>query len=491
MPLSALASDVDPNQPPGKSLPSGQAVRLTLFIVAVLLFSMASPAQSYRSMTKLVEENFKLASEQYRIMMANTPDSVMPRNFNPKENKFVTSKTSWWTSGFYPGSLFYIAQARQDSVLFNEGISRLKILEKEKFHSSDHDLGFMIFNSFGNAYRITRNPEYAEVVMTAAQTLTRRYRPSINSIQSWDSNQHYRSPVIIDNMMNLEMLCWAADEIREPKLKIIAIDHTETAIRNHYRPDFSSYHVVDYNLQTGQIVSRKSAQGYSESSAWARGQSWGLYGFTTMYRFTREPRYLEQAKGIAKFILNHPRLPKDKIPYWDFDAPDIPDTYRDVSAASILASGLLELSLYVDQDLRNEYVSAVARILTNLSTDKYRSKKGENGGFILKHSVGAVPYNSEVDVSLTYADYYFLEALSRFWKWYLTDVTNYNFPMPAGMTKEQTLQMVSRYSGSARARQVRKGEWIPLDDSAWGIPLLQLAKFSDPKTMPVSFPKRQ
>ncbi|MET0635829.1 MAG: glycoside hydrolase family 88 protein [Chitinophagaceae bacterium] len=375
--------------------------------------------QSSRVMSKLITRDLAFAASQYKILMANTPDSVMPRNYNPREKKFVTSKTSWWTSGFYPGSLFYIYEGTGDTVLLAEATRRLGILEKEKFHKRDHDLGFMIFNSFGNAYRITRKPEYKEVVLTASVTLMGRYRPLLHTMQSWDSNATYRSPVIIDNMMNLEMLCWAADEVREPKFKVVAIDHTETTLKNHYRPDFSSYHVVDYDPQTGGILNKKTAQGYADESAWARGQSWGLYGFTAMYRFNKEPRYLAQARGIAKFILHHPNLPKDKIPYWDFNTPDIPDTYRDVSAASILASALLELGQYVEGEERSEYVSAAATILKNLSGKKYMSGKGENGGFILKHSVGAVPYNSEVDVSLTYADYYFLEALLRYKKWYL------------------------------------------------------------------------
>jgi len=365
-----------------------------------------------------------LAASQYKLLARNTPPGVMPRNYDPRQKKFETSNTSWWTSGFFPGSLFYIYEYTRDSSILDEATKRLAILEKEKFHSSDHDLGFMMYCSFGNAYRITGRKEYRDVVMTASETLIKRYRPVIHSIQSWDSGGAFRSPVIIDNMMNLEMLCWASDQIREPKYKVIAIDHTETTMRNHYRADYSSFHVVDYDLTTGRIIAKKTAQGYSDSSAWARGQSWGLYGFNIMYRFTREPKYLQQAKGIAQFLLNHPRLPADKIPYWDYDAPDIPNTYRDVSAAAILASALLELALYVEGSERDQYVSVAKKIITNLSKKKYLSRKGGNGGFLLKHSVGAVPYKSEVDVSLTYADYYFLEAMLRYQSWYLDKKDN-------------------------------------------------------------------
>lgn len=370
-------------------------------------------------MGKLIKENFELAVHQYKLLAANTPADVMPRNYSPNENKFTTSKTTWWTSGFFPGSLWYIYEYTKDSAIKAEAENRLGIIEHVKNYTGDHDLGFMIYCSFGNAYRITGKPNYKETVLIAAETLIKRYRPSIRSIQSWDSSANFRCPVIVDNMMNLELLCWTSDQTREPKYKAIAIDHTNTTLKNHYRPDHSSYHVVDYDLDAGIVSRKKTAQGFSDESAWARGQSWGLYGFVLMYRFTKEPLYLQQARNIAGFLLNHPNLPKDKIPYWDYDAGDIPIAYRDVSAASIMASALLELGLYVEKSEKKEYEKMARKILQSLSSDTYRSKKGENSGFILKHSVGALPYNSEVDVSLTYADYYFLEALMRYRNWYL------------------------------------------------------------------------
>ncbi len=390
----------------------------TFFVViqSVIVFGQKTD----RYIEKLIRENFNIATEQYKLLAINTPADVMPRNYVAKENKLVTSNTSWWTSGFFPGSLWYIYEYTKDSSIRAEAERRLAILEKEKYHSRDHDLGFMIYCSFGNAFRITAKPVYKETILTAAETLIKRYRPSIRSIQSWDSSARFKCPVIVDNMMNLEMLCWVSDQTREPKYKVIAIEHTNTTIKNHYRPDHSSYHVVDYDLASGTVSQRKTAQGFSDESAWARGQSWGLYGFITMYRFTRDPKYLLQAKNIAGFILSHPNLPKDKVPYWDYNAKDIPDTYRDVSSASILASALLELAQYVEGKERKEYVKTARTILQSLSGDQYRNKPGENGGFILKHSVGSLPGNSEVDVPLTYADYYFLEALLRYQDWYLT-----------------------------------------------------------------------
>ena len=392
---------------------------LACILVCTMLFQTAS-AQD-RKMQKLISANMKFASRQYKLLAKNTAPDVMPRNFDEKEQKLNTSGTSWWTSGFFPGSLWYIYEFTGDTTIRAEAERRLNILEKEKYHSKDHDLGFMIFCSFGNAYRITKREAYKETVLTAAETLIQRYRPSIRAIQSWDAGGRFVSPVIIDNMMNLELLCWSADELREPKYKVIAIAHTETTLRDHYRADNSAYHVVDYDLAKGVVREKMTAQGAASESAWARGQSWGLYGFTMMYRCTRETTYLEHARKIAQFILDHPRLPKDKIPYWDFDASDIPHARRDVSAASILASALLELAQYVEGEERKKYMTTARTILINLSGKKYRVKPGANAGFLLRHSVGALPYNSEVDVSLTYADYYFLEALMRYRNWIIND----------------------------------------------------------------------
>ncbi len=266
---------------------------------------------------------------------------------------------------------------------------------------------------------ITGDPSYKEVILTSASSLATRYRPSIKAIQSWNTSARYKCPVIIDNMMNLELLEWAAQNGGDEKFHEIAVNHTQTTTKNHFRSDYSSYHVIDYDLQTGEVHKKVTHQGYSDESAWARGQAWGLYGYVMMYRFTKDSAYLNQAKNIAKYLLDHPNLPADKIPYWDFNAPDIPTAKRDVSAASVIASALLELSRYSKGRESKEYVSVARQMLTALSSPAYRAKAGTNGGFILEHSVGHLPNKSEVDVPLTYADYYFIEALQRYKKWYL------------------------------------------------------------------------
>lgn len=388
-------------------------------VFLICVFSQSNAQLSNKLMNKLINENFSLAADQYKLLAKNTPADKMPRNYIAAENKLVTSNAGWWTSGFFPASLWYIYEFTKDTVIKVEAVRRLEIIEEQKNNTRDHDLGFKMYCSFGNAYRLTGNTAYKGIFLTAAESLIKRYRPIIHSIQSWDSSANFKCPVIVDNMMNLELLCRASEETNVPKYKTIAIEHANTTIKNHYRPDYSSYHVVDYDLATGNVLKKKTAQGFADESAWARGQSWGLYGFTMMYRFTKDEAYLNQAEHIAQFLLHHPNLPADKIPYWDYNSTDIPNTYRDVSAAAIMASALLELAQFTKGKNKKEYIRTASTILKNLSTDTYRNKPGEDGGFILKHSVGSLPGNSEVDVPLTYADYYFLEALLRYMNWYL------------------------------------------------------------------------
>ncbi|MGZ9736370.1 glycoside hydrolase family 76 protein [Flavobacterium sp. GNP002] len=370
-------------------------------------------------MTQLIDEQFSFAAQQYKVLSKNVAGDVMPKTFNTKTNKVETSDTKWWCSGFYPGTLLYIYEYTKDTEIKKEAEKRLSILEKEKHFTGNHDLGFMMYCSFGNAYRLFGKPEDKATIDTAAASLATRYRPSVKAIQSWNSNKIYNCPVIIDNMMNLELLSWVTDNGGNAKYKEIAITHANTTLKHQFRPDYSSYHVIDYDLNTGKVVKKITAQGAADSSAWSRGQAWGLYGYTMMYRFTKDKNYLKQAKKIAEFILNHPNLPEDKIPYWDFDAPNMPNALRDASAGAVVASALLELGQYTNKAEKKLYVASAEKMLQSLSSDKYRAKLGENGGFLLTHSVGSIPHKSEIDVPLTYADYYFLEALLRYKNWYL------------------------------------------------------------------------
>jgi len=394
----------------------------TLFIFLLLFLQLNSQGQesaSNKEMKQLIHENMLFAAKQYKILQQNVPIELMPKSFDSKKNKVITSNTKWWCSGFYPGTLWMIYDYTKDEAIKKEAENRLAILEKEKYYTGNHDLGFMMYCSFGTAYAITAKPEYKEVINLSAGSLATRYRPSIKSIQSWDSSKNFNCPVIIDNMMNLELLNWVSDNGGDKKYKSIAITHANTTLQNHFRPDYSSYHVLDYDLSTGSVKRKITWQGFSDESAWSRGQTWGLYGYIVMYRFTKDKKYLDQAQQIAKFILQHPNLTADKIPYWDFDAVEIPNALRDASAGAILASALLELTQYVGKKDAKQYLEVATTILKSLSSSAYRSKDGENGGFILAHSVGAFPMKSEVDVPLTYADYYFIEALTRYKKWHL------------------------------------------------------------------------
>jgi len=369
---------------------------------------------------RLIEENFAFAEKQYRFMKEQnpTPDR-MPQSYDAKTGKFDARDITWWCSGFYPGTLWYIYEQTGSEAIRKEAERALAVIEPNQHFTGNHDLGFMMYCSFGNAYRLTGNETYKPVILNAARSLSTRYRPQIYSIQSWNKNDYFNCPVIIDNLMNLEMLIRATQMGGDSRFREIAVIHANTTLKNHFRPDYSSYHVVDYNLETGQPLRKATWQGAANTSAWSRGQAWALYGYTTLYGLTRDPAYLKQARGIAGFILDHPNLPGDKIPYWDFDAPLQPKAYRDASAGAIIASALLELGQYTSGAEKDRYVRDAGHMIRSLASDTYRAKYGENGGFLLKHSVGALPLNSEIDVPLIYADYYFLEALKRYKDWYL------------------------------------------------------------------------
>lgn len=361
------------------------------------------------------------AVTQIKVLADSVPADRLPRTF--QGDTIVTSDTEWWTSGFYPGSLLYLYEYSGDEQLLQLAKDKLNILEKEKHNKGTHDLGFMLYCSFGNALRLTGDTAaYKEILLTGAESLISRYNPTVKAIRSWEG---WTYPVIIDNMMNLEFLTQASELSGDVKYRDIAVTHANTTIKNHFRPDYSSYHVIDYNPEDGSIIAKKTAQGAYDESAWSRGQAWGLYGYAMMYRETGDTTFLNQAKHIASFIFSHPNLPEDLVPYWDFNALDLPDdspyaaqykTNRDASAAAIIASALLELSMQTTGDESADYLSKAEKIIQSLSAAPYKATIGANGGFILQYSVGSIPHGSEIDVPLTYADYYYIEALMRYKK---------------------------------------------------------------------------
>lgn len=339
-------------------------------------------------------------------------DSILPRSF--AGDTMITSDSRWWCSGFFPGVLWHLyAYSGDDKVLAFARQYSARV-EREQFTTNNHDVGFILCSSFGNGLRLTGDTAYPRVLLTGAKSLTTRFNPRVGLIRSWEFNREkWQYPVIIDNMMNLELLLWATRATGDSTYRDIAISHADKTIQHHYRPDFSCYHVVSYDTATGLPHIKESHQGYADESAWSRGQSWGLYGYTMMYRETGLERYLHHARQIADFLLNHPNMPEDGIPYWDYNAPAIPNEPRDASAAAIMASALLELSQFVDAERAVIYRTFAEKQIRTLASPDYTARLGENGDFILMHSVGSKPHNSEVDVPLTYADYYYLEALIR------------------------------------------------------------------------------
>lgn len=321
-----------------------------------------------------------------------------------------------WTSGFFPGTMWYMYELTKEEKWKNLGIKYTDSIEEAKFLTTHHDIGFIINCSAGNAYKNTKDERYKEMIITAAQSLSTRFRPVPGVIQSWDEDRGWQGkrawscPVIIDNMMNLELLFEATRLSGDSSFYKMAVSHADRTLENHFRPDHSCYHVVDYDkTTTGEVRSRQTAQGYAHESSWARGQAWAIYGFTVCYRETKDERYLKLAESVYDFLFTHPNMPEDLIPYWDFDAPHIPHEPRDASAAAIIASALYELVAWG----KTEYKATADKVIASLSGPAYLALVGTNGNFLLQHSVGSIPHDNEIDVPLNYADYYFLEALIR------------------------------------------------------------------------------
>lgn len=389
------------------------------FSITFLIAATGCFAQQTKDKPKLDPDKvLAKAAAQYTYLSTTVAPGQYPKTWHEDKQKPENSDSGWWCSGFYPGTLLYLDEAEGAPALKQEALAFLEDLKKEQYNTSTHDLGFMMYCSFGNAERLNPKKEYEDVLMQSAKSLITRYNPVAKCIKSWDSAPWNHAtademPVIIDNMMNLELLFWASKHSGDPVYRDIAINHANTTMKNHFRADYSSHHEVVYNIHTGKATKQITNQGAADKSSWARGQAWGLYGFVVMYRETKDVKYLEQAKHIAQYILHYPAMPKDLIPYWDYQAPGIPNALRDSSAAAITASALLELWEYVDVKLAKEYWSAAETILTTLTGPEYFAKKGTNGGFLLKHGVGNMPNKTEVDTPLSYGDYYLVEALIR------------------------------------------------------------------------------
>lgn len=390
--------------------------RFFIFLIAAA-FALQSCQNQPKQPTDFIDDNVKFAAEQYGLQTALIEASgkvLNPKSFIDGKIKYIRPQE--WTSGFFPGSMWYLYELSGDEKWRELGIKYTEALDTVKYLTSHHDVGFMIGCSYGNALRLSGNEAYKAVMVQAARSLSTRFRPDAGVIQSWNvtggwqSQRGWECPVIIDNMMNLELLFEATRFSGDSSFYQIAVTHADNTIKNHFRPDYTTWHVIDYSLADGSVRNKHTAQGFAHESTWARGQAWAVYGFTVCYRETGDPKYLEQAEKAFEVVASHPNLPSDGVPYWDFNAPNIPAEKRDASSAAILASALYELSTYNKSDY---YKGWADKIMQSLASPDYRAALGENGNFILKHSVGSIPHNSEIDVPLNYADYYFLEALKR------------------------------------------------------------------------------
>lgn len=367
---------------------------------------------------KVIVRSLEFCQQQSLLMARSLADipGVLPKTTDRFGN-LETCNPNWWVSGFFPGQLWYLHEYSDNPELLKWAREYTTRVAGQQYNRNSHDVGFMVYCSAGNGYRITGDTLYKRAVYNAASSLATRFNEKIGCTRSWDPapfSSQWQFAVIIDNMMNLELLMKAAELFNEPRFRQVAVTHANTTLKNHYRPDYSCYHVVSYDTITGKPEKKQTAQGYADNSAWARGQAWGLYGYTLMYRFTKDTAYLNLASHIARYLIHHPNMPPDYIPYWDFNAPNIPDAYRDASAAAIMCAALIELSGYVDDDLSGKLLGVAEIQLRTLSTPQYMNAPGNNGNFLLKHSVGHMPNNTEVDVPLTYADYYYVEALLRY-----------------------------------------------------------------------------
>jgi uncharacterized protein YyaL (SSP411 family) len=393
---------------------------IAIFLMMIAVSSCKKKDAELETKQELIKRAFKLAENQYRFLIKKIDTLsplLQPRSLN-KDGSLRMAYREDWTSGFFPGSLWCLFEFTKDKKWKTEAEKFTMALDSAQFVKWNHDVGFMIQNSFGNGYRLTKNETYKEAVIDAAKSLITRYRPVAKVIQSWDTDAPWIQgkkldmPIIIDNMMNLNLLYKATKHTSDTTFANIANTHASTTIKNQYRKDYSCYHIIDYDHKTGKVRKKVNFQGYADESSWARGQAWGLYGYTEAYKESGKKEFLEQAKNIANFIMTNKKNPYDNIPYWDYDARSKEEIPRDASAAAIVASALLDLQSF-DLEKKEHYLEYSETILRSLSSKEYLAEEKGNGGFVLKHSVGNFHENNENDAPLNYADYYYLESLLK------------------------------------------------------------------------------
>ena len=391
---------------------------LVIALASLFALPCATAATPDKSMAKVIEKGLSQSAAHALAMydvVKNKEGKCFPCSLDKEGNlKLITSHG--WESGFFPGSLWYLWEHTGNDALRLAAEDMTERITPEQFNTESHDVGFIVNCSFGNGYRLTGKEAYRTALINGAKSLATRFNPEVGCTRSWNRQMEGGDfVVIIDNMMNLELLCVGAGLDGNKECYDVAVKHATTTMKNHYREDGSSFHVVVYDSASGDIVKKFTYQGLSDDSAWSRGQAWGLYGFTYMYRTTGNRDFLEHATKIGKYILNHPGMPKDYVPYWDFMAPATKDTPRDASAAALMASAFVELSGYVEDEATSEaFLDLAEKMIRSLSSSKYFAKPGTNGNFVLKHSTAFLAKNRDVDAPLSYADYYYIEALARY-----------------------------------------------------------------------------
>jgi len=381
--------------------------------VLILGFALLASCKSgINSQTKTIATSDNLLEKRYKMLLDYPVDSMsMPRSMTIKTNAIKKVPSRDWTSGFFAGNLWQLYRLKGNEAYKNQAEKWTPFSKKESVNSNSHDVGFKVFCSFGEALKVENKQEYKDVIIKGAETLCTRFNAKVGAIRSWDFNKEvWDYPVIIDNMMNLELLFEASKLSGNKKYQDIAIQHANTTLKNQFRADHSCYHVIDYDPASGAVRKKTTLQGYNDDSVWARGQGWAVYGFTMSYRYTKDPAYLKQAEATATFFMNNKNLPEDGIPYWDFKDPAIPNSARDVSAATVMASALYELYGYTKN---KSYLSFADKIISSLNSDTYILNDAVKAPFILDHSTGNWPKHDEIDEPIIYADYYFLEALLR------------------------------------------------------------------------------
>ena len=393
-------------------------IRKLLLSLGVFLMTPAFCHAENNDISNVINNDINFSTRQYSLMLQQIGREGkvrIPKTID-KLGRMVYIPIDDWCSGFFPGSLCYLYQLTNDKSWLLQSKRFTEALDSIQYLTWHHDVGFMIGSSYLNIYRLNPNKAYKKAIIQTAKSLCTRFRKKAGVIQSWNVDRGWQSkrgwtcPVIIDNMMNLELLFEATRLSGDSTYWKVAVSHANKTLENQFRKDGSCYHVVDYDPNNGAVLHRQTAQGYADNSAWARGQAWAVYGYTVCYRYTHDRKYLDQAVKTLNFVMQNPNLPEDLIPYWDFDAPNIPNEPRDVSSAACIASALYEMNNYLPD---NGYTSLADRIIRSLSSPEYRAPLGKNGYFLLMHSVGSIPHNNEIDVPLNYADYYFLEALTR------------------------------------------------------------------------------